>query len=83
MSKLVQEPIEMIFDAAGQPAAICHNGVRLAVLSLLERWYYAGCWWNGETPQLFFRLQLEAGRVWEVFGSEAPAGTWKLYKIYD
>lgn len=82
MSKLLDEILEQVLMWGEEPSQILCRGKQLRVLLVLDRWYDTGCWWEGEKPKLFFRLQLEGEKVWEIY-QDLSDQRWRLYKIYD
>ncbi len=82
MSKLINGKLKVLQDKEQRPARICWQGRWLAVTGILERWYDAGKWWEGEPARLFYRIQLQEARVWEIYREGEP-WEWILYKIYD
>lgn len=82
MSKLVNEVLEQVFMQGENPIGIIDQGKELRVALILDRWYDTGCWWEGESSKLFFRLQLEEKKVWEIY-QDLTDRCWHLYKIYD
>lgn len=82
MSRLVKKPIQMATNQKGQPLRIKYQERWSRVVKVLDRWYDTGCWWEGESCKLFYRVQLEENQVLEVF-AEPGGQLWWLYKIYD
>jgi len=82
VSRLVRFPLEVRTDSNGVPLEVKLKGVGRRVQEVLDRWRDTGCWWEGEAAKLFWRLQLEGGRIWEVYHDLSGKG-WYLYKIYD
>ncbi|MGE5422579.1 MAG: hypothetical protein ACM3QW_04895 [Ignavibacteriales bacterium] len=82
MSKLINEVLEQVVMQGENPIEIIDQGKELRVGVILDRWYDTGCWWEGESSKLFFRLQLEGERVWEIYQDLADR-CWHIYKIYD
>jgi len=52
------------------------------VEQVLDCWRDTGCWWEGESEKLFYRLSLDSGAVVEVYW-DLGTHTWMLYKVYD
>ncbi len=50
--------------------------------SILECWYDTGCWWEGESEKLFYRIYCQDGGMREIF-KDLSSGEWFLYRIYD
>ncbi len=82
LSRLLDEVLERVAVSGEAPDKILCRGKQLRVLMVLDRWYDTGCWWEGESPKLFFRLQLEGEKVWEIY-QDLSGRQWRLYKIYD
>jgi hypothetical protein len=82
VSRLVKGSLMVEVDGVGRPCRVQRGNRWLQVVEVLDRWYDTGCWWEGETPKLFFRLQLEGSRIWEVYQNQS-SHSWHLYKIYD
>lgn len=82
MSKFNCQALTVIKDGGGRPLRVGREGKWVEVVAVLDRWHDTGCWWEGESPKLFFRLQLKGERVWEVF-LDLEEQAWRLYKIYD
>ncbi|MGE5397165.1 MAG: hypothetical protein ACM3MK_06460 [Chitinophagales bacterium] len=82
MSRLLQGDLKADKNQYQEPGRIWYKARWLQVEIILDRWHDCGCWWDGESPKLFFRLQLEGEKVWEVF-EDLSDYTWHLYKIYD
>jgi|BioPla2DNA2_1021312.scaffolds.fasta_scaffold154080_2 hypothetical protein len=82
VSKLVNLPLRVLEGEPGKPLKIYWQRRWVRVTMILDRWYDVGKWWEGEAVKLFYRLQLEGNRVWEVFFDQEQK-SWNLYKIYD
>ncbi len=82
MSRLVQGVLQVVEGDERQPLKVYWQGSWMRVLTVLERWYDVGKWWEGEASKLFFRVQLEGNQVWELFLNQEQE-SWNLYKIYD
>lgn len=82
MSKLIHRQLKVVEGDGRQPLKVCWQGQWIRVVNVLDRWYDVGKWWEGEVVKLFFRVQLEGNRVWEVFFDHEQK-SWNLYKIYD
>lgn len=80
MSKMVLQKLDIETDDSGRPLRVGEEC--RPVLAVLDRWYDTGCWWEGESLKLFFRLEIEDLGVWEVY-FDLGDRSWKLYKIYD
>jgi len=81
LSRLIHRPLE-VMEFKGHPAKVRWQGRWVQVITILDRWYDAGKWWEGEPPWLFFRILLEGNRIWEIFFDQDRT-CWNLYKIYD
>ncbi len=82
MSKLFFRGLEVVTGEEGEPRKVRWKGRWVKVVTVLDRWYDAGCWWENEPSKLFYRVELEDGTVLELFSQE-PNRDWSLYKIYD
>jgi hypothetical protein len=65
-----------------KPCQIKYNHRLLRVITLLECWHDTGCWWEGESEKVFYRLALEDCSIREIFYDLAEK-QWYLYKTYD
>ena len=81
MGQLFNRPI-FVQTACARPRRVCLSGKWHYVLRVMEVWKDVGCWWTKETEKTFFRLQLEAQRVIEIYWAQ-EANSWVLYRIYD
>lgn len=66
----------------GEPGKLYLPGGAIEVVQVLECWCDAGCWWEGESEKLFYRLYCREGRVLEIF-QDRENFRWFLYKVYD
>ena len=82
MSRLIHHPLQVVEGEVHKPLKILWQKRWVNVTLVLDRWYDVGKWWEGEAEKLFFRVQLEGNRVWEVFFDHEQK-SWNLYKIYD
>ena len=48
----------------------------------LERWADTGCWWQGESAKIFYRIICRDGSIHEIF-QEEQSQEWYLYRTYD
>lgn len=71
-----------VITVGGAPARILWRGRWFKVARVLDVWKDVGQWWAGEGEKIFFRLELAAGVVGEVY-YEAAARRWCWYKVYD
>ncbi|MGI6422602.1 MAG: DUF6504 family protein [Syntrophomonadaceae bacterium] len=54
----------------------------IKVEEILESWHDTGCWWEGESEKVFYRLYCQDGGIREIF-QDLSSGQWFLYRIYD
>jgi hypothetical protein len=45
-------------------------------------WKDVGCWWEEEGEKVFYRLEIDGGRLFEVY-LDRRTGKWFLYRVYD
>lgn len=64
------------------PVVVHCGGCLLVVEKVLECWRDTGCWWEGESEKVFYRLLCHDGSVREIF-RDLGSGQWFLYKTYD
>ena len=65
----------------GEPGKLYLPDGAIDVAQVRECWCDAGCWWEGESEKLFYRLHSQEGRVFEIFQDRENA-RWFLYKVY-
>lgn len=69
-------------DARGLPVQVAYKPAGLQVREIMEVWKDTGCWWEGESEKVFYRLLCHDGSVREIF-RDLGSGQWFLYKTYD
>lgn len=69
-------------DAPGFPRQIEYKCSSLRISKVMEVWKDTGCWWEGESEKVFYRLLCHDGSVREIF-LDFLSGQWFLYKTYD
>ncbi len=81
MGQLLNRPIS-VHTVCAWPRRVFFNGKWHNVFRVMEVWKDVGCWWTKETEKTFFRLQLEAQHVIEIYWAQ-ETNFWVLYRIYD
>ncbi|KUG05366.1 hypothetical protein ASZ90_017198 [hydrocarbon metagenome] len=64
------------------PLSIEADQLRVGVETILESWHDTGCWWEGESEKVFYRICCQDGGVREIF-YDLSSREWFLYRIYD
>lgn len=64
------------------PLIVIRQGLSWTVLEWLECWQDTGCWWDGESAKMFYRVLLADQSIREIFYDQTEQ-TWHLYKTYD
>ncbi|MGI5920510.1 MAG: hypothetical protein ACOX6I_02110 [Syntrophomonadaceae bacterium] len=82
MSKLVTMPLQVYQDRKGNPEKIISKERLIKITQIMECWHDTGCWWEGESEKVFYRIACQDGSVWEIFNN-LFSGKWFLYKVYD
>jgi hypothetical protein len=82
MSKLRHQTLQVSCDGQGSPFCLQKDQQTAQVEQVLDCWRDTGCWWEGESEKLFYRLSLDNGAVVEIY-RDMEAHTWVLYKVYD
>lgn len=82
MSKLTRKRLVVKINARGEPVSLLYGSRWFGVKRVHEVWKDTGCWWEGETEKLFFRLETSAHGLMEIY-YDTGEGNWYLYKIYD
>ncbi len=75
--RLVLVPVEI---AGPGIRSVALKRRRYRVRRILDRWRYGGRWWRGEPPRDYFLLELEGGRLLEVY---QEAGRWVASRWLD
>ncbi len=75
-------PIKVQCSKLQWPLIIEIKQVRLGVESILESWHDTGCWWEGESEKVFYRIYCQDGGVREIF-KDLCSEEWFLYRVYD
>lgn len=74
MARRILQPVRVESHPDGRPARFVWRGQTLTVQSILERWKEAGCWWDGESARVVFRVLLcDNEGVWELHRFTRPA----------
>ncbi|HQA08070.1 MAG TPA: hypothetical protein PLM20_05690 [Syntrophomonadaceae bacterium] len=82
MSKLRHQILQVSCDEQGSPLCLQKDQHTVQVEQVLDCWRDTGCWWEGESEKLFYRLSLDNGAVVEIYW-DLETHTWMLYKVYD
>lgn len=83
MAKFVETRLaDVRLDPGGRPAAFTWRGRLWRVSRTAEVWKDVGCWWEGEGEKTFFRLEVDNGRLVEIYLDPSAEG-WYLYRVYD
>lgn len=82
MKPLSHRQLKVNCGLKGEPRELYMQDGAIGVAQVLECWCDAGCWWEGESEKLFYRLYCQEGRVFEIF-QDRENGQWFLYKVYD
>jgi len=82
MSKLLYYPIEVGCDSGGQPDRVKQKKAWVEIAEILEKWHDTGCWWQGESEKVFYRIHCRDASIKEIY-RDCRSGEWFLYKVYD
>lgn len=82
MKPLSYRSLHVKHNPNGEPGKLYLPDRAIDVVQVLECWCDTGCWWEGESEKLFYRLYCQEGRVFEIFQDRKNA-RWFLYKVYD
>ena len=82
MSKLRHQTLQVSCDDQGLPFYLQKDQQTAQVEQVLDCWRDTGCWWEGESEKLFYRLSLDNGAVVEIY-CDMETHNWVLYKVYD
>jgi len=82
MSKLLSYPIGVSCDSWGRPYKVKQHKAWVEVAEILENWHDTGCWWQGESEKVFYRISCQDTSIKEIF-QDRQSGEWFLYKVYD
>lgn len=82
MSRLICSPAKVCCNITGQPIEIWFQQTSARVEKILDCWMDTGCWWEGESEKVFYRLCCDEGRVYEVY-QDLVSRQWAIYKAYD
>ncbi|NLC77715.1 MAG: hypothetical protein GX750_08870, partial [Clostridia bacterium] len=78
---VVERPIEVRL-VREQPAGFYWQKVYYPVAQVLDCWKDTGCWWEGESTKVFYRVAAPDGSLFELY-RDSREDTWFMYKIYD
>jgi hypothetical protein len=81
MGRVLDRPVNVRLEQ-GQPVGFSWQGVFYQVAKILDCWKDAGCWWEGESTKLFYRVAVSDGGLFELY-RDTREDTWFMYKIYD
>lgn len=76
------KPIEVQCGKLHRPLIIQINQLKVGVETILESWHDTGCWWEGESEKVFYRIYCQDRGVREIF-NDLSSGKWFLYRVYD
>lgn len=65
-----------------QPVFIEIKQQVIKIQNILESWHDTGCWWEGESEKVFYRVYCQDGGIREIF-RDLSSGQWFLYRVYD
>ncbi|HOQ09808.1 MAG TPA: hypothetical protein PLG09_06755 [Syntrophomonadaceae bacterium] len=82
MSKLRHKALQVSCDNQGSPLSLQKDQQTFRVEQVLDCWRDTGCWWEGESEKLFYRLSLDNGAIVEIY-RDLETHAWLLYKVYD
>ena len=92
MSRIIDRPVPVELNPDLTPRAFRYR-VDRRVKEVLDHWFEAGEWWDGDGPKEVFRVTTVDGGIFELSrevhkngspGGQAKApGEWRLYKVYD
>lgn len=83
MSRRPYSPLEVHCSPEGRPRELCwQQRTFWKVEKVLDRWMDTGCWWEGESEKMFYRLYCREGKLYEIF-QDLESKQWFLYKVYD
>ncbi len=83
MSKLFSSPISVLCKKGQKkPVKVKQAQDWAEIAEILECWHDTGCWWQGESEKIFYRICLQDAAIKEIF-QDCDTGAWFLYKIYD
>ena len=82
MSKLQHQAVQVSCNNQGLPLSLQKGQQTAQVEQVLDCWRDTGCWWEGESEKLFYRLSLDNQAIVEIYW-DLEAHTWVLYKVYD
>ncbi len=72
--------VEVSTDENGNPWRLNDRGQEKRVVRTLDFWRYGGRWWVFEPPRDYFLLELEGGKVVEVYRAGEH---WTLSRVTD
>lgn len=82
MSKLWHQAVQVSCNKQGLPRRLQKCQQTAQVEQVLDCWRDTGCWWEGESEKLFYRLSLDNRDIVEIYW-DLGTDTWVLYKVYD
>jgi isoleucyl-tRNA synthetase len=82
MSKLQHQAVQVSCNNQGLPLRLQKGQQTAQVEQVLDCWRDTGCWWEGESEKLFYRLSLDNQAIVEIYWDHRSQ-VWMLYKIYD
>lgn len=84
MSHIPDHPIPPpILDAQERPASFRWKGQVLHVVEILDCFLVTGRWWEQEPEQVFWRIRVRGGGIYELTHAQDKQGQWRLYRYWD
>lgn len=74
--------ISVAADAEATPLQIRWGRQTHAVAQIRERWRVDQGWWQRRVWREYFTLLTDTGLLVQIY-HEAPAGAWRLQRVYD
>jgi hypothetical protein len=75
-------PLKVYCNDKGEPVKVIEFAGEFQVKEIFEFWHDVGCWWEGESEKVFYRLLYQDRGIREIF-QDLDSKRWFLYKIYD
>ncbi|PKM77788.1 MAG: hypothetical protein CVU90_05825 [Firmicutes bacterium HGW-Firmicutes-15] len=75
-------PIIVLCNNCLKPIKVKQEKGWVEIAEILECWHDTGCWWQGESEKVFYRIHLRDDAIKEIF-QDRHSAEWFLYKIYD
>ncbi len=83
MPRFIERPLEQVgLGPGGRPLFLRWRGRSWRVTRTADVWKDVGCWWEEEGEKVFYRLEVDGGRLFEVY-LDRRTGKWFLYRVYD